>query len=85
MFMYMSLYKWLCKIWEVFNKKELDILNIKKIIRYLKKNKPKFQKAIAVRTILKSKSELNISEERISLMMGKNCHLVIYPINKNLL
>jgi len=48
-----------------------------------KKNKPKFQKAIAVRTILKSKSELNISEERISLMMGKNCHLVIYPINKN--
>ena len=47
-----------------------------------KKNKPKFKKAIAVRTILKSKSELNIDEEKITLMMGKNCHLVIYPINK---
>ena len=47
-----------------------------------KKNKPKFKKAIAVRTILKSKSELNINEEKITLMMGKNCHLVIYPINK---
>ena len=48
-----------------------------------KKNEPKFKKAIALRTILKSKSELNIDEERISLMMGKNCHLVVYPINKN--
>ena len=25
----------------------------------------------------------DIDEDRISLMMGKNCHLVIYPINKN--
>ena len=48
-----------------------------------KKNEPKFKKAVAFRKILKSKSELNIDEERISLMMGKNCHLVIYPINKN--
>ena len=48
-----------------------------------KKNEPKFKNATALRTILKSKSELNIDEERISLMMGKNCHLVIYPINKN--
>ena len=24
-----------------------------------------------------------IDEENISLMMGKNCHVVIYPINKN--
>ena len=47
-----------------------------------KKNKPKFKKAIALRAVLKSKSELNIDERRISLMMGKNCHLVIYPINK---
>ncbi len=47
-----------------------------------KKNKPKFKKAIAVRTILKSKSQLNIDEEKITLLMGKNCHLVIYPINK---
>ena len=48
-----------------------------------KKNEPKFKKAIALRTILKSKSELNIDDEKISLIMGKNCHLVIYPINKH--
>ena len=47
-----------------------------------KKNEPKFKKAVAVRTILKSKSGLVIDEENISLMMGKNCHVVIYPINK---
>ena len=48
-----------------------------------KKNEPKFKKAIAVRTIIKSKSDLKIDEENISLMMGKNCHVVIYPVNKN--
>ena len=48
-----------------------------------KKNKPKFNKALAIRTILKSKSEFNINENNVSLIMGKNCHLVIYPINKN--
>ncbi len=48
-----------------------------------KKNEPKFKKAVAVRIILKSKSDLKIDEENISLMMGKNCHVVIYPINKN--
>ena len=48
-----------------------------------KKNEPKFKKAVAVRTILKSKFDLMIDEENISLMMGKNCHVVIYPINKN--
>ena len=47
-----------------------------------KNNKPKFKKAIAIRTILKSKSKLNVNKEKISLMMGKNCHLVIYPVNK---
>jgi len=48
-----------------------------------KKNQPKFSKSIAIRTILKSKSELKIDLEKISLMMGKNCHIVIYPFNKN--
>mgnify|MGYP001247717060 CR=1 FL=1 len=48
-----------------------------------KKNEPKFKKASAVRTILKTKSELKIDEQRISLMMGKNCHIVIYPLNQN--
>ncbi len=48
-----------------------------------KKNEPKFKKAIALRIILKTKSDLNIDEEKISLMMGKNCHIVIYPVNQN--
>ena len=47
-----------------------------------KKNEPKFKEAVAIRTILKSKSDLMIDEENISLMMGKNCHIVIYPLNK---
>ena len=47
-----------------------------------KKNEPKFKKAIAVRVILKSKSELNINDENISLMLGSNSHIVLYPINK---
>ena len=47
-----------------------------------KKNKPLFKNAIAMRTILKSKSGLEIDQSKVSLMMGKNCHLVIYPINK---
>ncbi len=47
-----------------------------------KRIEPKFKKAIAARLILKTKSELNINEENISLMFGGNSHIVIYPINK---
>ena len=47
-----------------------------------KKNEPKFKKAIAVRSILKSNFDLNVNRQNLSLMMGSNCHLVIYPINK---
>ena len=47
-----------------------------------KKVEPKFKKAIAARIILDSKSELNINEEHISLMLGSNSHVVLYPINK---
>ena len=47
-----------------------------------KKNEPKFKKAVALRIILKTKSDLNIDEEKISLMMGKNFHIVIYPVNQ---
>jgi salicylate hydroxylase len=47
-----------------------------------KKNKPLFKNAIAIRTILKSTPGLKIDQSKVSLMMGKNCHLVIYPINK---
>ena len=47
-----------------------------------KRVEPKFKKAIAVRVILNSKSELDINEENISLMLGSNSHIVLYPINK---
>jgi salicylate hydroxylase len=47
-----------------------------------KKNIPKYKKALAVRLILKSKLELNINEQNISLLMGGNTHIVLYPINK---
>ncbi len=48
-----------------------------------KNNKPVFKNSIAIRTILNSTSGLDIDQSKVSLMMGKNCHLVIYPINKN--
>ena len=48
-----------------------------------KKNKPIFKNAIAIRTILKSISGLDIDQSKVSLMMGNKCHIVIYPINKN--
>ena len=48
-----------------------------------KKNEPKFKKATAIRKILKPNSIKNINDEKISLMLGSNCHLVIYPINKS--
>ena len=47
-----------------------------------KKVEPKFKKAIAARVILDSKSELDINVENISLMLGNNSHIVLYPINK---
>ncbi|MDA7715297.1 FAD-dependent monooxygenase [Pelagibacteraceae bacterium] len=47
-----------------------------------KKNEPKYKKALAVRIILKSKAGLNINDQNISLMMGSNSHIAIYPVNK---
>ena len=47
-----------------------------------KKNEPRFKKAIAARVILKSKSEFDINEENISLMLGSKSHIVLYTINK---
>jgi len=47
-----------------------------------KKIEPRFKKAIAARVILNSKYELDINEENISLMLGSNSHIVLYPINK---
>ncbi len=48
----------------------------------IKKIEPKFKKAIAARIILNSKSELDINEENISIMLGSNSHIVLYPINE---
>ncbi len=48
----------------------------------IKKNEPRFKKAVAARVILNSKSEFDINEENISLMLGGNSHIVLYPINK---
>ncbi len=48
----------------------------------MKKNEPRFKKAIAARVILKSKSEFDINEDNISLMLGSNSHIVLYPVNK---
>ena len=47
-----------------------------------KKIEPKFKKALAVRVILNLKSDFNIDEENISLMLGGKSHIVLYPINK---
>ena len=47
-----------------------------------KKMEPKFKKAVAVRVILSLKSNFNINEENISLMLGSRSHIVLYPINK---
>ena len=47
-----------------------------------KKYQPSFKKAIAIRLILNTKHNLDIEEKNISLFMGSNLHLVIYPINK---
>jgi 2-polyprenyl-6-methoxyphenol hydroxylase-like FAD-dependent oxidoreductase len=48
----------------------------------MKKIEPRFKKAIAARVILNSKSEFDINDENISLMLGSNSHIVLYPINK---
>ena len=47
-----------------------------------KKNEPKYKKALALRVILKSKSGLHINERNVSLMLGNNSHIALYPINK---
>ncbi len=44
--------------------------------------KPIYNGSIAIRTILKSLPELNYDKNNISLVMLKNAHIVIYPINK---
>ena len=44
--------------------------------------RPIYNGSIAIRTILKSLPEFNYDKNNISLVMLKNAHIVIYPINK---
>ena len=48
-----------------------------------KNNQPLFNKAVAIRTIIKNIGKLDIDEKNISILMGSDLHVVIYPINKN--
>tara|TARA_Y100001970_G_scaffold276374_1_gene378969 strand:+ start:9 stop:1145 length:1137 start_codon:yes stop_codon:yes gene_type:complete len=44
--------------------------------------KPNYNGSIAIRTILKPLQEFNYDKNNVSLVMLKNAHIVIYPINK---
>ena len=55
--------------------------NTKSIIEN-KNIQPIYNGSIAIRTILKNLSEFNYDKNNISLVMLKNAHIVIYPINK---
>ena len=44
--------------------------------------KPRYSGSVAIRTIIKSSEETNYENENISLIMLRNAHIVIYPINK---
>ena len=45
-------------------------------------SKPDYYGAIAIRTLIKSHDISNFNTANISLIMGSNAHLVLYPVNK---
>ncbi len=55
--------------------------NTKSVIEN-KNIQPIYNGSIAIRTILKNSPEFNYDKNNISLVMLKNAHIVIYPINK---
>ncbi len=55
--------------------------NTKSVIEN-KVTQPIYNGSIAIRTILKSLPEFNYDKNNISLVMLRNAHIVIYPINK---
>ncbi len=55
--------------------------NTKSIIENKNIN-PIYNGSVAIRTIFKSSPEFNYDKNNISLVMLKNAHIVIYPINK---
>ncbi len=48
-----------------------------------KKINPIYNGSIAIRALAKYRKEFNFDKNNISLIMLKNAHIVIYPINKN--
>ena len=55
--------------------------NTKQVIEQ-KKIKPVHSGAIAIRTQIKSQDISNFDSKNISLIMGSNAHIVLYPINQ---
>jgi len=55
--------------------------NTKSVIEN-KNIKPSYNGSVAIRTMLKSFPEFSYDKNNISLIMLKNAHIVIYPINK---
>ena len=55
--------------------------NTKSIIEN-KNTKPVYNGSVAIRTLIKSTQDLPYDKKNISLIMLKNAHIVIYPINK---
>ena len=55
--------------------------NTKSIIEN-KNTKPVYNGSVAIRTLIKSTQDLPYDKTNISLIMLKNAHIVIYPINK---
>ncbi len=55
--------------------------NTKSVIEN-KNIKPSYNGSVAIRTLLKSSPEFIYDKDNISLIMLKNAHIVIYPINK---
>jgi len=45
--------------------------------------KPKYHGTIAIRTQIKTQDISNLNSNNISLIMGSNAHLVVYPINQS--
>ena len=56
--------------------------NTKSVIEN-KNNNPSYSGSIAIRTLLQSTQDFIYEEKSISLIMLKNSHIVIYPVNKD--
>ena len=55
--------------------------NTKSIVES-KKSQPIYNRSIAIRSIIKTSQNFEYDKKNISLIMLKNAHIVIYPINK---